>query len=71
MVTDGQVHDVPKSAAALGFDAPVHAILTGRPGEFDRRIEIVKAPKYGIVGSTREIEARVVEIRHPPTGRGR
>ena len=29
MVTDGQVHDVPKSAAALGFDAPVHALLTG------------------------------------------
>ncbi|HRD78888.1 MAG TPA: hypothetical protein PK264_23600, partial [Hyphomicrobiaceae bacterium] len=40
MITDGQVHDIPKSAAALGFDAPVHALLTGRPDEFDRRIEI-------------------------------
>ncbi|MGD9512363.1 MAG: hypothetical protein AB7X49_27880, partial [Geminicoccaceae bacterium] len=49
MVTDGQVHDVPKSASALGFDAPVHALLTGSPGEFDRRIEILKAPRYGIV----------------------
>jgi hypothetical protein len=54
MVTDGQVHDVPKSAAALGFDAPVHALLTGRPDEFDRRIEILKAPRYGIVGEKRE-----------------
>ncbi|HJU32933.1 MAG TPA: hypothetical protein VJ740_15825 [Hyphomicrobiaceae bacterium] len=61
MVTDGQVHDVPKSAATLGFDAPVHALLTGQPDEFDRRIEVTKAPRYGIVGSTREIEARVVE----------
>jgi hypothetical protein len=61
MITDGQVHDVPKSAQALGFDAPVHALLTGKPGEFDRRIEIVKAPRYGIVGSTREIELKVVE----------
>jgi hypothetical protein len=61
MITDGQVHDVPKAASALGFDAPVHALLTGKPDEFDRRIEIVKAPKYGIVGSTREIEARVIE----------
>ena len=61
MITDGQVHDVPKSAHALGFDAPVHALLTGRPDEFDRRIEILKAPRYGIVGTTREIEARVVE----------
>ncbi|HJZ43882.1 MAG TPA: hypothetical protein VJ233_09180 [Hyphomicrobiaceae bacterium] len=61
MVTDGQVHDVPKSAQVLGFDAPVHGLLTGQPDEFDRRIEVLKAPRYGIVGSTRDIEARVVE----------
>jgi hypothetical protein len=61
MITDGQVHDVPKSAHVLGFDAPVHGLLTGTPGEFDRRVEIVKAPRYGIVGSTRDIELRVVE----------
>lgn len=61
MITDGQVHDVPKSAAALGFDAPVHALLTGQPNEFDRRIEVLKAPRYGIVGSTRDVEVRVVE----------
>jgi len=61
MITDGQVHDVPKSAQTLGFDAPVHALLTGQPDEFDRRIEILRAPRYGLVGSTREIEARVVE----------
>jgi hypothetical protein len=61
MITDGQVHDVPKSAQSLGFDAPVHALLTGRPDEFDRRIEVLKAPRYGIVNSTRDIELRVVE----------
>ncbi|MDX2204463.1 MAG: hypothetical protein NW223_17055 [Hyphomicrobiaceae bacterium] len=61
MITDGQVHDVPKSAAALGFDAPVHALLTGEPNEFDRRIEVLRAPRYGIVGSTRDVEVRVVE----------
>jgi hypothetical protein len=61
LITDGQVHDIPKSAQALGFDAPVHGLLTGQPDEFDRRIEVLKAPRYGIVGSTRDIEARVVE----------
>ena len=71
MITDGQVHDIPKAASALGFDAPVHTLLTGRPGEFDRRIEIVKAPKYGIVGSTRDIEARVVETGTAPASAGR
>jgi hypothetical protein len=61
MITDGQVHDIPKSAAGLGFDAPVHALLTGRPNEFDRRIDVIKAPKFGIVGQSREIEVAVRE----------
>ena len=29
MITDGRVHDVPADAAALGFTAPVHALITG------------------------------------------
>ena len=65
MVTDGQVHDVPKSAAALGFDAPVHTLLTGRPDEFDRRIEVLAAPKYAIVGQTRNVEIAVREAGRP------
>lgn len=61
MLTDGEVHDVPKSASSLGFDAPVHALLTGAPDEFDRRIEVLKAPRYGIVGQSRDIEVVVRE----------
>ena len=65
MVTDGQVHDVPANAAALGFDAPVHTLLTGRPDEFDRRIEVLAAPKYAIVGQTRDVEIAVRETGQP------
>ena len=62
MITDGQVHDIPASAAALGFNAPVHALVTGRPDEFDRRIEVITAPKFGIVnGPPRDIEIAVRE----------
>ena len=61
MITDGQVHDIPKSAAALGFNAPVHALLTGKPDEFDRRIEVIRAPKYAIVGQSRDVELAVRE----------
>src|SRR5262249_18322812 len=35
--------------------------LTGAPNEFDRRIEVVTAPRYGIVGQSREIEVAVRE----------
>ena len=61
MVTDGEVHDVPASAAGLGFDAPVQALLTGKPGEFDRRLRVLSAPRFGIVGSDQEIEVKVTE----------
>jgi hypothetical protein len=62
LVTDGQIHDVPKSAAALGFDAPVHTLLTGTPREFDRRIEVLTAPRYGLVGQSRDVEVAVREV---------
>ena len=61
MITDGQAHDVPGSVAGLGFDAPVHALLTGKEGEFDRRLEVTAAPRFGIVGSTQPIEVKVTE----------
>ncbi len=68
IVTDGQVHDVPAKVEELGFQAPVHALLTGRKGEFDRHIEIVEAPRYGIVGQSRDIEIALRESgKVPPT----
>ncbi|MFT3730181.1 MAG: hypothetical protein QM780_01980 [Hyphomicrobium sp.] len=66
-VTDGEIHDVPKSPAALGFDAPVHALLTGKRDEFDRRIEVIEAPRYGLVGQSREIEVAVRETGSAPS----
>ena len=32
MITDGRVHDVPADANALGFAAPIHALITGKQG---------------------------------------
>ena len=61
MITDGVVHDIPASAAALGFNAPLHALVTGHEGERQRRIELVEAPRYGIVGKDQKIVARVLD----------
>jgi hypothetical protein len=61
MITDGEVHDAPSSAAALGFNAPVHALITGKPGEFDRRLQVLSAPRFGIVGSSQNIEVKVID----------
>jgi hypothetical protein len=59
LVTDGRVHDVPGEAAALGFAAPVHALITGRPDERDRRIQLINAPRFGIVGQQQTVVFRV------------
>jgi hypothetical protein len=59
MITDGRVHDIPANAAAVGFQAPVHALITGRKDERDRRIAISAAPRFGIVGQTQTITYRL------------
>jgi hypothetical protein len=59
MITDGRVHDVPADAGSLGFSAPVHALITGHADERDRRIALVAAPRFGIVGQPQTITYRV------------
>ena len=59
LITDGRVHDIPANAAALGFQAPVHALITGRKDERDRRIAIIAAPRFGIVGQVQTITYRL------------
>jgi hypothetical protein len=59
LITDGRVHDIPANAAAVGFNAPVHALVTGRSNERDRRIAIVAAPRFGIVGQSQTITYRL------------
>src|SRR5580765_3644930 len=59
LITDGRVHDIPANAAAVGFQAPVHALVTGRKDERDRRIAISAAPRFGIVGQAQTITYRL------------
>ncbi len=59
MITDGRVHDVPADAGALGFAAPVHALITGHKDERDRRVALIAAPRFGIVGQPQTITYRV------------
>ena len=59
MITDGRVHDVPADTSALGFAAPVHALITGNKNERDRRVALIAAPRFGIVGQTQTITYQV------------
>jgi hypothetical protein len=59
LITDGRVHDVPADASALGFAAPLHALITGHRDEIDRRVVLTQTPRFGIVGQSQTIGFRI------------
>lgn len=65
LITDGQVHDAPVDAnwtpAQDGLEGigPVHVLLTGNRDEGDRRLEIIRAARYGLVGDTASVTLRI------------
>lgn len=67
MITDGRVHDIPADAAALGFAAPLHALITGRANEIDRRVALTQTPRFGIVGQMQTIGFKI-EDQGAPAG---
>lgn len=62
LITDGQVHDVAANLPGLKGFGPVHTLLTGERDEGDRRLTIVQAPSFGIVGKEVEITLRVDDL---------
>ncbi|MCT8971918.1 hypothetical protein [Microbaculum marinisediminis] len=62
LVTDGQVHDVPERAEQLGFNAPLHVLLSGNDRERDRRLVVHSSPRFGIVGQEQQITFRVEDL---------
>jgi hypothetical protein len=69
LLTDGQVHDAPTAADAKSLPRPLHVLLTGERNEADRRLVVVKAPTFGIVGKTMQMTIRVEDsaASPPPT----
>ena len=76
LVSDGQIHDLGRELdggadlQALGFDAPLHLLLTGRPQESDRRLTVTQAPAYGLIGKPLSLTVRVDDLGGPPPGSG-
>jgi hypothetical protein len=46
-ITDGQIHDVP---AAVPGGVPLNVLIPAKGEETDRRLRIIEAPGFGIVG---------------------
>jgi len=66
-VTDGEVHDAD-SANATALHAPFHALIAGRHDERDRKLTVVSAARYAIVGQTADVVIRVDDFGAPGGG---
>ncbi len=63
LLSDGQVHDVPPDGIwAPGEGVPLHLLMPGRQGETDRRIRLIEAPGFGIVGRSAELRLIIEDL---------
>jgi hypothetical protein len=56
LVTDGQLHD---AELVPDMPAPIHALLTGREDDWDRRLVIENAPAFAIIDEEFQLRLRL------------
>jgi len=61
LITDGQVHDAP-SPEALNLHAPLQVLVAGARGERDRKLTVLNAARFAIVGQTANLRLRVDDL---------
>ena len=66
-ITDGEVHDAP-APDRLALHAPLHVLIAGKRGERDRKLTIVSAARFAIVGQTAGMAVRVDDFGGPQSG---
>jgi hypothetical protein len=67
LLTDGEVHDAP-ATDKLAIHAPIHALIAGNRGEKDRKLTIVNAARFAIVGQSAPMVVRVDDFGAAPGG---
>ncbi|MGE0742895.1 MAG: hypothetical protein AB7O98_16265 [Hyphomonadaceae bacterium] len=61
VITDGQAADPPAEPRRLSALGPTNVLIVGDPDRGDRRIELISAPTFGIVGEPMRVTGRVVD----------
>ncbi|WP_298908235.1 hypothetical protein [uncultured Aliiroseovarius sp.] len=65
LITDGVVHDLQN---APGLPVPVHAMISGRAQDWDRRVSVTDAPAFAILGEQIELRLKVETLGNLPDG---
>ena len=68
-ITDGMVHDAP---ATMPDHVPLHVLIPAKGEETDRRLRVIEAPAYGLVGHSVTLRVAIDDlgVAHP-TGTAR
>ena len=61
LITDGQVHDAP-SPENLSLHAPLQVLVAGSRGERDRKLTVLNAARFAIVGQSAPVRLRVDDL---------
>jgi hypothetical protein len=64
-ITDGQIHDVPDTVPG---GLPLNVLIPAKGEETDRRLRIIEAPGFGIVGKPVTINVAVDDLGAPARG---
>ncbi|WP_420859509.1 hypothetical protein [Marivivens marinus] len=56
ILSDGRVHDIEQ---APGVPAPVHLLLSGQAGDWDRRLIVKNAPAFAVLGEQITLTLRI------------
>ena len=65
LLTDGQLHDIERSP---DLPAPLHALLTGRSSDWDRRLMVQNAPAFAILDEPVTLTLRIEDQGAVPAG---
>jgi len=65
-ITDGEIHDLPATPPG---GAPLNVLIPAKGEETDRRLRVIEAPSYGIVGKSVTLRVAIEDQGVPrPTG---
>ncbi len=67
LLSDGRLHDVER---APELPAPLHLLLTGRAGDWDRRLVVARAPAFAIIDEPVTLTLRLEDQGAVPPGIG-
>ncbi len=66
-ITDGEVHDAP-APGQMRLHAPLQVLIAGRHNERDRKLTVISAARFAIVGRDAQIELEVDDLGSPAQG---